>query len=115
MVVFKKSNDVVPIDFGDFQFEFSTSDDNIQRLLKVSEDLTKNVDLTQDIDFDEAKKLLKKSWNGLFGKGAFEKVYAFSGESTISTASFLIQTIEGILDEAQKFQNQETFAKYLNK
>ncbi|GAB2022062.1 hypothetical protein RyT2_11360 [Pseudolactococcus yaeyamensis] len=118
MVVFNKNNDIVPIDFGEFKFEFSASDENVKRLMKVSEELSKKVDLdnlTEDSAFEKAKEILKKSWDGLFGEEAFEKVYAFSGASTISTASYLIQTIEGIFKEAQQFRSQATFDKYLNK
>ena len=39
MVVINLRNKVIPIDFGEFQFEFSKSDENIEKMQSFAQDL----------------------------------------------------------------------------
>lgn len=128
MVQFKKQNNVVPVDFGEFSFNFAVNDvslkklNNIQKLLK--EETSKYLDMTSDgsgenVEFndllDSLTELSRKSWDELFGEGAFSKVYAFVGETTLRTVMYLLEAIQGISDEVDAQASASNLDKYLKK
>lgn len=128
MVQFKKQNNVVPVDFGEFSFDFAVNDinikklNNIQKLLKgevskyldlISEGTEDDVEVNDLLDY--LTELSHKSWDELFGNGAFAKVYAFVGETTLRTIMYLLEAIQGISEEVDAQVSTSNLDKYLKK
>ena len=69
MVVINLRNKVIPIDFGEFQFEFSKSDENIEKMQSFAQDLQleaqKIVDEDGKGDVTKAREILKLAYNGI--------------------------------------------------
>ena len=120
MIQFKKQDNVIPIDFGEFELSFIANDENLSKMMKLGEDLRKGADDSlKNIDDSESinavKSIVSKAWNDLFGLGTFEKVYDFSGGSVIRSMSYLLQTIDGINEEYAKQTDSGIIDKYLSK
>ena len=120
MIQFKKQDNVIPIDFGEFELSFVANDENLSKMMQLGEDLRKGADDSlKNIDDSESinavKSIVSKAWNDLFGLGTFEKVYDFSGGSVIRSMSYLLQTIDGINEEYAKQTDSGIIDKYLNK
>ncbi|HFI0694764.1 TPA: hypothetical protein ACGO4F_000829 [Streptococcus suis] len=119
MVVIQIKNKVIPIDFGEFQLEFSKSDTNLRRLQEFGKELEeKGKIIAQNQSSDEieqVKKLLQVAFDGAFGDGSFEKVYAISGDSTINTLNYFFEVMAGIEEEHVTEKEKELLEKYLSK
>ena len=100
MVVIKKRDNVIPVDFGEFKLEFVAD----------GEKLTKTEDIKA---FETLQDLVKDSWTELFDKEAFDKVYSFSNESTVDTMAYLLEAITGVISEWEKRNNTDALKKYL--
>lgn len=117
MVVIKKRDNVIPVDFGEFKLEFVANDKNIQKMeqlgtiLKIEgEKLAKTEDSKA---FETLQDLVKDSWTELFDKEAFAKVYDFSNGSTVDTMAYLLEAITGVISEWEKRNNTDALKKYL--
>lgn len=117
MVVIKKRDNVIPVDFGEFKLEFVANDKNIHKMEKLGtilkiegEKLAKTEDSKA---FETLQDLVKDSWTELFDKEAFDKVYSFSNESTVDTMAYLLETITGVISEWEKRNNTDALKKYL--
>lgn len=117
MVVIKKRDNVIPVDFGEFKLEFVANDQNIHKMEKVGKKLKKDGEKlakTEDIKaFETLQDLVKNSWTELFDKEAFDKVYSFSNESTVDTMAYLLEAITGVISEWEKRNNTDALKKYL--
>lgn len=117
MVVIKKASNIIPIDFGEFQLEYSANDKGVKELDKFHKDLSKNwkkiEKLSDEKIAEKAKELVEGGWTQLFGADAFEKVYKFADEDTTIAFNYLMQTILGIQKEYQERNSEEAFKKYL--
>ena len=119
MVVIKKFENVIPVDFGEFELKFVTSDENILKLANVEEKAGKVKDklgelkgTTEDIKliYDLAKEL----WVELFDEETFEKVYNLYNKSCMPTLLAVFQTLFGITQELGNSYSQDKLIKYLN-
>ena len=119
MVVIKKFENVIPVDFGEFELKFVTSDENILKLANVEEKAGKVKDklgelkgTTEDIKliYDLAKEL----WVDLFDEETFEKVYNLYNKSCMPTLLAVFQTLFGITQELGNSYSQDKLIKYLN-
>lgn len=119
MVVIKKFENVIPVDFGEFELKFVTSDENILKLAnveekagKVKEKLGELKGTTEDIKliYDLAKEL----WVELFDEETFEKVYNLYNKSCMPTLLAVFQTLFGITQELGNSYSQDKLIKYLN-
>ena len=119
MVVIKKFENVIPVDFGEFELKFVTSDENILKLAnveekagKVKEKLGELKGTTEDIKliYDLAKEL----WVDLFDEETFEKVYNLYNKSCMPTLLAVFQTLFGITQELGNSYSQDKLIKYLN-
>jgi hypothetical protein len=117
MVVIKKRDNVIPVDFGEFKLEFVANDKNIQKMEKLGtilkiegEKLAKTEDSKA---FETLQDLVKDSWTELFDKEAFDKVYSFSNESTVDAMAYLLEAITGVISEWEKRNNTDALKKYL--
>lgn len=117
MVVIKKRDNVIPVDFGEFKLEFVANDKNIQKMEKLGtilknegEKLAKTEDSKA---FEKLQDLVKDSWTELFDKEAFDKVYDFSNGSTVDTMAYLLEAITGVISEWEKRNNTDALKKYL--
>ena len=119
MVVIKKFENVIPIDFGEFELKFVTSDENILKLANVEEKAGVVKDkigelkgTTEDIKliYDLAKEL----WVELFDEETFEKVYNLYNKSCMPTLLAVFQTLFGITQELGSSYSPDKLIKYLN-
>ena len=119
MVVIKKFENVIPVDFGEFELKFVTSDENIVKLANVEEKagvvkdkLGELKGTTEDIKliYDLAKEL----WVELFDEETFEKVYNLYNKSCMPTLLAVFQTLFGITKELGSSYSPDKLIKYLN-
>lgn len=119
MVVIKKFENVIPVDFGEFELKFVTSDENILKLANVEEKAGKVKDklgelkgTTEDIKliYDLAKEL----WVELFDEETFEKVYNLYNKSCMPTLLAVFQTLFGVTQELGSSYSPDKLIKYLN-
>ena len=119
MVVIKKFENVIPVDFGEFELKFVTSDENILKLANVEEKAGKVKDkigelkgTTEDIKliYDLAKEL----WIELFDEETFEKVYNLYNKSCMPTLLAVFQTLFGITQELGSSYSPDKLIKYLD-
>lgn len=117
MVVINIKRQVIPIDFGEFQLEFSKSDANLKKLTDFGKELEEKakviVENADDDVIDKAKEILELAYDGVFGQGSFAKVYALSGESTIDTLNYYFEAMNGIEEEYASEKDKELLKKYL--
>lgn len=119
MVVIKKFENVIPIDFGEFELKFVTSDENVIKLANVEEKAGVVKDkigelkgTTEDIKliYDLAKEL----WGELFDEETFEKVYNLYNKSCMPTLLAVFQTLFGLTQELGSSYSPDKLIKYLN-
>lgn len=119
MVVIKKFENIIPVDFGEFELKFVTSDENILKLANVEEKAGVVKDkigelkgTTEDIKliYDLAKEL----WVELFDEETFEKVYNLYNKSCMPTLLAVFQTLFGITQELGSSYSPDKLIKYLN-
>lgn len=118
MVVIAKRSNVIPVDFGEFQLEYRANDENIKRMEEIGQHLQAKGEALKETGgeeaFDKLYKTVKDSWVELFDEEAFEKVYAFSDNTTTDAMLYLIDTIKGIVAEFENRHSQEALKKYLS-
>ncbi|HHT7813535.1 TPA: hypothetical protein ACT2IF_000879 [Streptococcus suis] len=118
-VVVIQSNNIIPIDFGQFELQFQISDDNLvkreEHLNAVMDVGDKAKELKDSESLPLVKEVCRKAFDDLFGPEAFEKVYALSGNSAMETASMLLQALNGVIIEYRKRveASNDSFTKYL--
>lgn len=117
MVVIKKRSNVIPVDFGEFTIEFVANDKNIRNMEAVGKKLQKEGQQVSDTEdekaFDALQTMVKESWVDLFNEEAYNKVYAYSDESTVDTMVYLLEVISGVVGEWEKRNNGDALKKYL--
>ena len=117
MVVIKKRDNVIPVDFGEFKLEFVANDQNIHKMESVGKKLKKDGEKLADTEdskaFETLQDLVKGSWTELFDQDAYNKVYDFSNGSTVDTMAYLLEAITGVIAEWEKRNNTDALKKYL--
>ena len=117
MVVIKKRDNVIPVDFGGFELEFVANDKNIHKMESVGKKLKKDGEKLANTEdskaFETLQDLVKGSWTELFDQDAYNKVYDFSNGSTVDTMAYLLEAITGVIEEWEKRNNTDALKKYL--
>lgn len=117
MVVIKKRDNVIPVDFGEFKLEFVANDKNIHKMESVGKKLKKDGEKLANTEdskaFETLQALVKGSWTELFDQDAYKKVYDFSNGSTVDTMAYLLEAITGVIEEWEKRNNTDALKKYL--
>ena len=117
MVVIKKRDNVIPVDFGEFKLEFVANDKNIHKMESVGKKLKKDGEKLANTEdskaFEMLQDLVKGSWTELFDQDAYNKVYDFSNGSTVDTMAYLLEAITGVIEEWEKRNNTDALKKYL--
>ena len=117
MVVIKKRDNVIPVDFGEFKLEFVANDKNIHKMESVGKKLKKDGEKLANTEdskaFETLQDLVKGSWTELFDQDAYNKVYDFSNGSTVDTMAYLLEAITGVIEEWEKRNNTDALKKYL--
>ena len=117
MVVIKKRDNVIPVDFGEFKLEFVANDKNIHKMESVGKKLKKDGEKLANTEdskaFETLQDLVKGSWTELFDQHAYNKVYDFSNGSTVDTMAYLLEAITGVIAEWEKRNNTDALKKYL--
>lgn len=119
MVVIKKFENTIPVDFGEFELRFVVSDENVEKLVelkdyaKTIQDKLSNLSGTP-ADLKTVKDLAKDLWLKLFDEDTFNRVYDACGRSCFSTFLAAVQTIKGIADEMKNSFTADKYIKYLD-
>lgn len=117
MVVIKKRDNVIPVEFGEFTLEFIGNDQNIHKMEKLGKILKDEGEKVANADDDKAfealQDMVKNSWTELFDAEAYQKVYDFSNGSTVDSMSYLLETINGVISEWEQRNNTDALKKYL--
>lgn len=119
MVVIKKFENTIPVDFGEFELRFVVSDENILKLAELKDyakelqEKLSNLSGTTS-DLKTVKDLAKDLWVKLFDEDTFNRVYDACGRSCIPTFLSAIQTIKGIADEMENSMTVDKYIKYLD-
>ena len=119
MVVIKKFENVIPVDFGEFELKFVTSDENILKLANVEEKAGVVKDKIGELkgtteDIKLIYVLAKELWVELFDEETFEKVYNLYNKSCMPTLLAVFQTLFGITQELGSSYSPDKLIKYLN-
>ena len=119
MVVIKKFENVIPVDFGEFELKFVTSDENVIKLANVEEKAGKVKDIIDELkgtteDIKLIYDLSKELWVDLFDEETFEKVYNLYNKSCMPTLLAVFQTLFGITQELGSSYSPDKLIKYLN-
>ena len=119
MVVIKKFENVIPVDFGEFELRFVVSDENVEKLVELKDYAKKLQEKLSNLsgtpsDLKIVKDLAKDLWVKLFDEDTFNCVYDACGRSCIPTFLAAVQTIKGIADEMENSFTADKFIKYLD-
>ena len=122
MVVIKKFENVIPVDFGEFELRFVVSDENVEKLVelkdyakKIQEKLPNLSGTPSDLkDIKLIYDLAKELWVELFDEETFEKVYNLYNKSCMPTLLAVFQTLFGITQELGSSYSPDKLIKYLN-
>lgn len=113
----------IPVEIGELKFSFDVSDGSIKLFRDEADKVRKeleNLAISDDEDkaLKQAKEVLKRGFEVMLGKQAFEQVYELS-PSVIICMQYFVQLAEGIEEELQNIgfaQSQKELAKkYLSK
>lgn len=118
----------IPVEIGELNFVFDTSDESIKRFNKeigVIQKKLKKIDTSKEDTeenvnrmFEEAKNYLEEGFNLTLGTGAFDKIYEQT-PSVIYLVDYFIKLAEGIEEELSALgvaeSQQELGKKYLAK
>jgi len=88
----------IPVELGELKFTFDTSDESIKSFHDAAQTTLKEMENFKDDDMDAAKKILKKGYDLMLGKGAFEQIYEQT-PSLIEVTQYFVQLAEGIENE----------------
>lgn len=106
----------IPVEIGELQFSFDTSDKSIETLLSNHQKVVDEISKIQEGDEEGAKKALKKGFDLMLGEGTFKKIYTQT-PSTIECTRQLFDLLQGITAELGSLQNgmsqQEKANQYL--
>lgn len=102
----------VPIEFGELEFSFETSDESVQAFYKNVEQTKselESMEIEKGNELESLKKILRKGFESFLGEGAFDKIYEQT-PSVINLAPLFMQLAEAItaqlkdmgMDESQK-------------
>lgn len=118
MVIIKKFENVIPVDFGEFELEFILSDENIKKLESVKnrgKDLTELVNnLKGEIgDLEKIYNSVKELYLDLFTEEDFEKVYKVANNSSVTALLYFLEIVKGLSDELGNKFAEDKLVKYL--
>ncbi len=98
----------IPVEIGKLKFEFDVSDESIKNFYEKSFETFKEIetievdeDEEEEVIFEKAKDILKKSFDLMLGEGAFVQIYELSPSIFILT-NYYKQLYEGISKELEK-------------
>lgn len=117
MIKFIKRNNVIPVDFGEFKLEFVANDDSLLMMSKLGDELKeKSKSLISESDeenLNTLKETLRDAWDKMFGPGTFDKVYEFSGQSSINSLVYFLETVKGIGEEYNNQTQENVLSRYI--
>lgn len=112
-MIIKKINSNITVDFGDFQLDFVPNDKNIKTLETIQEKMEEINKMNDSDSIDKLKGNVAEWWKTLFNEEVYNKVYAFSGESTFDSAIYFIQTVKYISSQIEGLAKEDALRKYL--
>ena len=118
MVVIKRYENTIPVDFGEFTLNFAVNDKNLKELDRLGKELGKLEEQATNMkgtteDLDTIFNMSKDIWTSLFDEDVFSRVYKLANESSISCLLFAIQMIKGLLEEVGNTYKEEKLLRYL--
>lgn len=107
----------IPVQIGELEFTFDTSDSAIESLAKKHEIIVEKIGAIKSGDDDGAKNVLREGFDLLLGAGAFDKIYSQT-PSAIECIKYLYALLEGITNELKMINpintQQARVEQYLN-
>jgi len=111
---------IIPVEIGDLKFEVNIDDKNNKKNLELGEKMRAEIDKIENLEGEKAEKaekatlkVIKESFDGLLGAGAFDQIYGLLPSVTLMADVFL-ELMIGVQEEtAKKFKNDK-FNKYLD-
>lgn len=118
MVIIKRYENTIPVDFGEFTLDFVVNDKNLKELDRVGKELGELKEKANNMtgtteDIDTIYNIGKNIWTSLFDEDVFTRVYSLANESSISCLLFAIQMIKGLLEEVGNTYKEDKLLKYL--
>ena len=118
MVVIKRYENTIPVEFGEFTLNFAVNDKNIKELDRLGKELGKLEEKANNMtgtteDIDTIYNISKDIWESLFDTDVFTRVYSLANESSITCLLFAIQMIKGLLEEIGNTYKEDKLLKYL--
>ena len=118
MVIIKRYENTIPVDFGEFTLSFVVNDKNLKELDRVGKELGELEEKANNMtgttkDIDTIYNIGKDIWTSLFDEDVFTRVYSLADESSISCLLFAIQMIKGLLEEVGNTYKEDKLLKYL--
>lgn len=117
MVVIKKASNIIPIDFGEFQLEYSANDKGVKELdsflVNLKKEWKKMEKLSDEAIVKKGREIVEDGWTRLFGAEEFEKVFKFADEDSTVAFNYLVQTVLGIVKDYQERNSEDALKKYL--
>ena len=114
---------VIKIPFEDdgkelFVFEFEKTDKNYDQLFKTSDELEKELAVVQEnpeATFEDLNAINRKAFDGLLGKGAYDKIYSVVPNFEDAYAIF-IAICERIKEEIsrERLNQKKVIDRYVN-
>lgn len=107
----------IPVEIGDLKFEFDLSDENIIKFQNADTELRKELDALDEEKEDfvtDGKIVLEKAFDTFLGKGSFAKIYEQT-PSILFLINYLSQLTNGLADEINSLNENESNVKYLTK
>lgn len=118
MVIIKRYENTIPVDFGEFTLSFVVNDKNLKELDRVGKELGELEEQANNMtgtteDIDTIYNIVQNIWTSLFDEDVFRRVYSLANESSISCLLFAIQMIKGLLEEVGNTYKEDKLLKYL--
>lgn len=96
-----------------YELKFYKTDENIKRIMQYRDEIdTINDEVTQENDYDVAKKHLRRYYDALFGEGTLDALYEHNPSVIILMEYFLI-AIVNVLEDLDEVASAQQLEKYL--
>lgn len=102
----------IPVEIGELEFEFKTTDENIAAFRKKAEEISKDLQNiepsgTDDEILEQTKDVLRQGYDLILGDGAFDQIYEQT-PSVMNLANYFMQLSDGINEELGNMGLTET-------
>ncbi len=102
----KKQETFIPLEVGDIKLKFHYTDDSMlevrKQLLKTQKEIGRiEGEEWDNKEMEQAKEILTKAMDSMFGKDTFKQIYAMT-PSVIVVLDYFKQMVDGVTNEMSK-------------